>query len=507
MKKQVFQAATLLVAIMALFTGCDKAENVIEDPTGGLVQVVAKAATGYPDTRIGYSESGNKMTYIWGDLDTERFSVFYGPYLNTKYDFWLKGGARSNKGRFEGQLPQPSGITYATYPALNNDPVNATAISHDLSNQGLYTSTDALYGNSKHLMWATAEANNGEVDYQFAHKISMFKLELTFTGVTSKIKRVSIYGAHNKANLNATNGVLSYEDAGKGVIAASDAAGFDLVDNVLTAYVYLFPEDLSGTRLSITATDATGKEYTSGAFDGRILNAGTIYRLRRSVTEMDHIVVGTLKWAKGNLIADGENGAKIGTPEDGGLFFKFGSLVGWSGGGNDDGTGRDHGNSLSLQIKPVRCPITTWNSTWTGDPASDLSEVGIGDPCRYYLGAPWRLPTKEEFNALFGQEPTFTGSLSWGSATTAAGWSKEGDFVVRSTDSYVSHTSGLKFPVSGFRSSSGGDLSYPGRFGFLRSASSIDEYKGFSLYFSFPEVYPSWEDSQSFGYPVRCVRD
>ena len=506
MKKHLFQAATLLVAATLLFPGCDKAENVIEDPTGGLVQFVAKAATGDPDTRIGYSDEGDKMTYAWGDLDTEKFSVFV-PNSNTKYDFLLKGGAHSRNGRFEGQIPEGSTTTYAAYPALNADPANVTAITHNLSNQGLYTSTDALYGNSKHLMWGTAEANNGEVDYQFSHKVSMLKLELTFPEGTSKIKSVSILGGHYKANLNVTNGVLSYETADKGAITAWDATGFDLVDNVLTAYVYLFPEDLTSSMITITAVDETGKAYTSGTFNGRVLNAGTVYRLRKDMSESDYIVAGNSKWAKGNLIANGANGAKIGTRGDGGLYFQFGSLVGWSGCGNVDGTGRGTGNPLSVEVKPETFSITPWNDNWTGDPTTDVPKTGKGDPCRYYLGHTWRLPTGAELNALFGQELTFTGRLSWGSPTMEVGWINEGDFLENSTTSYAFHISGLKFPASSARIYDTGSLNMVGAEGALWSSSPFGNYEGFFLYFHLFEVYLNINGSQSNGLPVRCVRD
>ena len=508
MKKHLFQAATLLVAATALFTGCDKSENVIEDPTGGLVQFVAKAATGDPETRIGYNDSGSRMSYRWGDLDTEKFSVFYGPYSNTKYDFSLKGGAHSNNGRFEGQLPQPSGTTYATYPSLNANPASLMSIPHDLSSQGLYTTADALFGNRYHLLWATANANNGEVDYQFAHKTSMLKLELTFTGVTSKIKSVSIHGAHNKANLNVLSGVLSYTDAGKGVITVSDATGFDLVDNVLTAYVYLFPEDLTSSTLIIMATDEEGMIYTSGDFNGRALAAGTVYRLRKDMTDSDYIVFGNLKWAKGNLIADGPNGAKIGASGDGGLYFQYGSLVGWNGGGNDDGTGRGTGSSLSIQAKPAVCPINTWNSSWSGDPTTDVPETGNGDPCRYYLGDPWRLPRSAEYNALFGKGETFHMNIPWGPETDALGWSKEGVFSDNSTTSYISHISGLKFPLMGAREYTNGAHNYNGFFGYYWSASTFTSSSKYALSINEDRnIAPDFPIPKEYGMPIRCVRE
>ena len=473
---------------------------MIEEPTGGLVQVVADATAGDPETRIGYSESGNRMNYTWGEFNTERFSVFV-PGSNQKHDFSLKGGAHSRKGRFEGQIPEGSTTTYAVYPGLNANPVALTAITHDLSNQRLCSTPDALSGNTKHLMWTTADASQGELNYQFSHKVSMLKLELNFPEPAPRIKSVSILGAHNKANLNLTNGILSYEDAGKGPISAIDSTGIALVDNVLTAYVHLFPEDLSSDMLTIIVSTDGGFAYTSGEFSGRLLNPGTVYRLRKDMLKSNYILINNIKWANGNLIADGDNGMKIGTPRDGGLFFQFGSLVGWSGGKYGDGTGTITSTSLYVRVKPEACSISTWNSSWIGDATSDVPETGKGDPCRYYLGAPWRLPNREEFKALFGQGLYDEPYIHWGPAAASRGWILEGTFT-----KYASHISGLKFDLMGQRLASSGVHVNNGTYGFCWS--SNDSYPSAVLMLIGREyILPSAGGDMADGYPIRCVRE
>ena len=52
--------------------------------------------------------------------------------------------------------------------------------------------------------------------------------------------------------------------------------------------------------------------------------------------EPPYIQIGDLLWATGNLVAHGENDCKVGQPQDGGLYFQWGSLIGWTGGANGD---------------------------------------------------------------------------------------------------------------------------------------------------------------------------
>lgn len=121
-------------------------------------------------------------------------------------------------------------------------------------------------------------------------------------------------------------------------------------------------------------------------------------------------------WATGNLIADGKGGCKIGAPTDNGLFFQAGSLVGWGGSYNVDGTGYGTGYgtltdgrvqipNMSPVVQPTDC-----NSTWsdgyywkpfTKHPPGTLGTNGNGDPCRYYLGDNWRVPNLDDMMYMY----------------------------------------------------------------------------------------------------------
>ena len=191
-----------------------------------------------------------------------------------------------------------------------------------------------------------------------------------------------------------------------------------------------------------------------------------------------------ITWAEDNLVANGDHGAKVGKSTDGGLYFQFGSLVGWSTTG-----------SPTVAVSPADYTGgTSWNSSWTGDSkisATDDAVSGKGDPCRYYLGDPWRLPTKDEYEELFKNQTEFS--------STSSPWKWE-------NASATNNTKNLTFPASGFRSNYDGSLDGVGTAGCFWSASPNDASRGYHLYFGSSFVYPSNYNSRALGLPVRCVK-
>lgn len=207
----------------------------------------------------------------------------------------------------------------------------------------------------------------------------------------------------------------------------------------------------------------------------------------------DFIEVNGLKVAIGNLVSNGAKGARIGKPINSGLFFKFGSLIGWT-----------STTPLEIIAKPTNF---TGNTSWTDagmvwkgttgtvpftvvDSGSDDEKAGIGDPCSYYLKGGWRLPTLNDLGKIFSNASGWTG---------ATGWSWSGSFA--------SHTSGLTLPAAGSVNGSG----------VLRNKDVMAEYWGAwpvsttagggyllsQLYFMVMEFNRGLVN----GAPVRCVRD
>lgn len=207
-------------------------------------------------------------------------------------------------------------------------------------------------------------------------------------------------------------------------------------------------------------------------------------------------IVIPITWAKGNLVADGDHGAKIGEPTDGGLYFQFGSLLGWAGGVNGDGTGEASGKiSVSLKVTPNGYEgSTTWNKLWTGDPTTADVSAGKGDPCKYYLKGTWRLPTKEEYIELFNNNTTneWSNSPDWSYSSSAA----------------TNEKLELAFPTSGKRVNSDlGSVQQNELFGYGWSGTpGSSSGTGFALQFYNESLFLTKYLSQGSGFPVRCVK-
>ena len=204
----------------------------------------------------------------------------------------------------------------------------------------------------------------------------------------------------------------------------------------------------------------------------------------------DYIEVNGIKVAVGNLVADGMYGAKIGTPTNGGLFFQFGSLIGWSSTGNptiavqpDNFNGnRGWTNTNKIWESTATVPFTIAGS------GSTYEKAGVGDPCRYYLKGTWRLPTGAEYKTLFKDN----------------GYPSTGPWTWNATSKSAEHKDGLKFPTLGYRGLDG-KLNSVGSLGHYWSSSS--ESQGFGLLFNNSLVLPSGGTDQVCGFTVRCVRD
>ena len=204
-----------------------------------------------------------------------------------------------------------------------------------------------------------------------------------------------------------------------------------------------------------------------------------------------------IEWAEGNLVAKAGGGCEIGKSTDKGLFFQFGSLIGWS-----------TENPLTIAVRPNGFNGKEgWKETgkiWQGeegtvpftvkDSGSDNEKAGIGDPCRYYLGDPWRLPTKDEYAKLFN-------NVTNGSYANSGGWSWN------DASKSATHTDGSAFPASGYRKSRDGSLNYVGTDGYYWSASPGSASYGYILYFYSSSVNPSSNNGRAFGLSVRCVKD
>lgn len=196
----------------------------------------------------------------------------------------------------------------------------------------------------------------------------------------------------------------------------------------------------------------------------------------------NEVTLPNIIWATGNLVANADkSGCKIGNPTDNGLYFQFGSLIGWSETGDP-----------TIVVKPTDCTVTSWDDRWrAGFPVIENTEKGTGDPCKYYLKGTWRLPTLNEYKALFNNTADDTGYANTG------GWSYTSESISNSALD-------LTFPVSGSRAY--GELADAGAGLYWSSlADTESDYKGYYLYFNDSKV-GFYRLNGSYGMPIRCVR-
>lgn len=210
----------------------------------------------------------------------------------------------------------------------------------------------------------------------------------------------------------------------------------------------------------------------------------------------------SITWATGNLVAKSDNsGCEIGNPTDNGLYFQFGSLIGWSPTGDP-----------TIVVKPsnFNSDYEDWSNKgkiWQGttgtvpftEAGSGSSDemAGIGDPCRYYLGGTWRLPTKDEYVALFNNTTTgWTGATDWS-------W-------VDDTNS-ATHTDGLTFTAASYRLSDDGGLVSTSKVGFYWSATPYtNTTNGYRMSFNGSVtnlLTPKGYINRVNGLSVRCVSE
>lgn len=280
------------------------------------------------------------------------------------------------------------------------------------------------------------------------------------------------------------------------------------------------------------------------------------------------IKINNLRWARGNLIASnstagahGLGGCRIGNPADGGLYFQFGSLIGYKGGDQVNG-----GTGAGMPKAPLTTNGTYWNGveySWVSDAMvwptgmvgtktkweltvgpniATLSDYyfnysvapwdtenknirefnvsiagdsglgslasgryatkGVGDPCSYYLGSSWRLPTAAECKTLFddvANNTKWANVLHWK-------WTTQGVAYFVST-SDLSSSPKLFFPASGNRYYLDGSFYYVTWDGRGWSSSVSSAAYGLYLYFDGGVARPYNNYYRSYGFPVRCVMD
>ena len=182
-----------------------------------------------------------------------------------------------------------------------------------------------------------------------------------------------------------------------------------------------------------------------------------------------------LLWAKGNLIKDSNGNYAIGEESDWGTYVSWGNIY-----GHNEGEGYNFDQ-------------TTYDGTPGKQVSADIPPTDTQhDICAASLGAPWHLPTKEDFQELYDNTDS-----EWVADYNGTGVA--GRKFMKKTD----HSVYVFFPASG--SYNGTSLSYRGTSGYYWSASFYSATSAYGLNFSSSNVRPQYYYYRRFGRSVRPV--
>lgn len=499
-----FLAAGAALCVLGM-TGCN---NETDATAQGGKQVMMTMETSGPQTRADYNDDGSTMRFSWNSGD--KISVV----VNGTTD---NGNCSLTTAEAGKSVPFTGGVTawgsttkdiYAFYPysstpyiVTGGDNSQTASATLTLPNPQEYL-VDGPITNSFMVGVGKANASGTAISAWASMKQVMSIIKLNITNAPGLVTGVKLKCSEalfpTQANVTLSTAAISSGVSKTDILSMNVT---DVVDSSKAVSFAMFPVDLSGKKFQVEVTFAGGETKTIEK------NGINFVRNMHYVMAFDaKIEPKTITWAAGNLIADGANGAKIGRPTDCGLYFQFGSLVGWAGGATGDGTGvaiqRD---APLLKLTPTNFDVAgkawgstkkTWQSTTSGVPftasGSDNEKAGVGDPCRYYLGGTWRLPTRDEYIALFKDN----------------GYPSSGPWRWNATTRSAVHDNGLTFTACGIYTEDG----YYDNEDFISYSWSSSIYpgnnrQGAALGFTSAGIHPENSLERTYGVNVRCVQE
>lgn len=491
MRTQLF-AAGAAFCILGM-TACSNEIDEAGTPAGKQAVMTMQTATDGPRTRADYTDDGTKMNFSWRSGD--RLSVMVEG-MKDNINCALTTATNGKSAPFSGTVTTFEGTKtiYAFYPyrerqyyVFNDSDKKTAYILFVLPETQAYTIGGAI-SNSLMLGASSATASGTGIAASVSLKQAMSIIKLNIKDAPAKVTKVKLKCADATFAIQAS---VKVSDATiTDPLYLRNELSMNVTDNstdhsaLKEIYFAIFPRaKVDGKKIQIEVTYENGSSKTIEKDDIDFeRNMHYVVDFDGTPNAADYIEVNGIKVSKGNLVANGSNGCRIGAPGDNGLYFQFGSLVGFSSTGNP-----------TIVVKPTNYTgKTTWDGSWLGDPTTDNAAAGTGDPCRYYLGGTWRLPTKAEYETLFNNTTTdWTGATGWS-------WNDTSKFAV--------HKDGLTFRASGYRDPADGTLQEVGKYGNYWSGSIAPSGNGYILVIDKQSLYPSTQRSRRYGATVRCVQ-
>ena len=380
---------------------------------------------------------------------------------------------------------------YAYYPYGNSAFTVQSAASATGHPTYAYTVPTAI-GSQVDVMTASqtdiAGGSSSPVSLSFSHQCAAIKVRITNSTTSSiTVNSVSIEGVEYTGTLCNGTWTLSGTKNNSSVnpftltcntaVAASATADLTGTTNIFL----MLPQTLtSSAKLKMVIDSEEYEAELSGSWQAGKTYTYSVTKEPEEILFIDLGLPSGTKWAKGNIVSDGNGGYKVGEKTDYGAYFSWGNIVPHF---SSNGSSFDDGYSFDRwRVYPSTPGASLTGNIASNDAAHDVALALLGSPCR--------MPTKEEFQELYDNT-----DRGWVTIDGVVGWK----FMKKSD-----HSVFVFFSAAG----AGEDVSlyYYGSRGFYWSSSYVESNYAYHFYFDSSNVIPQFDYYRHSGCSVRAVQ-
>jgi len=390
---------------------------------------------------------------------------------------------------------------YAYYPYGNSAFTVQSAASATGHPTYAYTVPTAI-GSQVDVMTASqtdiAGGSSSPVSLSFSHQCAAIKVRITnSTTAAITVNSVSIEGVEYTGTLCNSTWTLSGTKNSSSVnpftltcnTAVATSATADLTGT--TNIFLMLPQTLtSSAKLKMVIDSEEYEAELSGSWQAGKTYTYSVTKEPEEILFIDLGLPSGTKWAKGNIVSDGNGGYKVGEETDYGAYFSWGNVTPhFSSNGSSFDNGYNWGTSNTASPYKNTAGAAITSESYPNTDAVFAANSGY-DAARQLLGGSWRMPTSTEFLELYY-------NCTWAWIT------KDGVNGVELT----SNVNGKKvfFPAAGDGRST--SLRSRGSRGFYWSSSLRSSTNGHCLTLdSSFGISPQNFNSRFFGYSVRAVQ-
>ena len=394
-------------------------------------------------------------------------------------------------GYFKVLLDEPAADEsfYAAYPAQTSVSINNGTISMSIPDEQIPV-PDSFDPNAA-LTVASTPANSRSLYFYNATALIAVSFSQDFTGKI-QLEAPSISGDVQVSNIAQ----------GKGGVNPTVAAGSTTLDEVSltgsfvagnTYYVAIIPHNYSSIVLKVYNPSESQNPVITKTFSpttaAEICPSDIIEIAKfQDVDPLDYVdlqLPSRTLWAKCNVGAA--------SPEDYGLFFQWGDVVGHSVTENYAYTWANY--KYCVNSSTTLTKYCTDSDCWGGEGTIDnVTELELADDAAYVVkGKTWRMPTDDQISELCSSGNT---TKSWETVNGVQG--------ILFTSKYNGKT--LFIPAAGYFSGSSNDYMGTGCYIYSRTLSDTWPYDAQCLHATATPLAVSAVYNRMYGMPVRAVK-